>query len=78
MTLLEHAIRLLAWRWKDLFALREDAGRLIAGREERLEYFFAPPQGGHIFDPAAEQGLLGSLAPVLVFYIQHQRRTDNN
>jgi hypothetical protein len=34
MTLLEHAIRLLAWRWKDLFALRDDAGRLIAVAEK--------------------------------------------
>jgi hypothetical protein len=34
MTLLEQAIKLLTWRWKDVFAFRDDAGRLIATAEK--------------------------------------------
>jgi hypothetical protein len=34
MTLLEHAVKLLTWRWKDVFALRDETGRLIASAEK--------------------------------------------
>jgi hypothetical protein len=34
MTVLEHVVKLLTWRWKDVFAFRDDAGRLIATTEK--------------------------------------------
>jgi hypothetical protein len=34
MTLLEQAIKRLTWRWKDVFAFRDDTGQLIATAEK--------------------------------------------
>ena len=34
MTLLEQVAKLLTWRWKDVFAFRDDAGHLIATAEK--------------------------------------------
>jgi hypothetical protein len=47
MTLLERVAKLLTWRWKDVFALRDDAGCLIA-TSERFPYLFASPRGSGV------------------------------
>lgn len=115
MTLLEHAIKLLTWRWKDLFALRDDAGRLIATAEKSALNTFAlhredavlsirPRSRGCLevcqldgiaigevqYQGVIASELVASLPPewgrsihafvmwMLLFYIQHERRADNN
>jgi hypothetical protein len=115
MTLLEHAIKLLTWRWKDFFTLRDEAGHLIAAAEKSALNTFAlyreaavfsirprsrgclevcQPDGAVIgevkYQGMIASELVSSLPPtweasmqafviwMLVFYIQHERRADNN
>ena len=49
MTLLEQVAKLLTWRWKDIFALRDDAGRLIATSEKSALNMFSLHHEGAIF-----------------------------
>jgi hypothetical protein len=58
MTLLEQVAKLLTWRWKDVFALRDAVGHI---REERFEHVFASPWGSRVLDSATGQGLPGGL-----------------
>jgi hypothetical protein len=115
MTLLEHAIKLLTWRWRDFFALRDDAGHLIAAAEKSALNTFALHRDADVFSirPRSRgclevcqpdgavigevkyQGMIASelvsslpsaweasmkafVMWLLVFYIQHERRADNN
>ena len=116
MTLLEQALKLLTWRWKDVFALRDDAGRLIATAEKSALNMFSlhheagvfsirprsrgclevcrQPDGMAIgeveYRGLVASELVSSLPPewkssmqafvmwMLVFYVQHERRADNN
>jgi hypothetical protein len=116
MTLLEWVVKFLTGRWKDVFALRDDAGRLIATAEKSALNIFSLHQDGAVFstrprgrgcleicrqrDGAAigaveYRGLVASemesslpsewelllqafVMWMLLFYIQHERRADNN
>ncbi len=116
MTLLEQVAKLLTWRWKDVFAFRDDAGHLIATAEKSALNTFLLHREGVTFsirsrrkgylevcrqrDGAAigeveYRGLIASelvslLPPewersmqafvmwMLLFYVQHERRADNN
>jgi hypothetical protein len=50
MTLLERVAKLLlTWRWKDVFALRDDAGCLIATSEKSTFNIFSLHQEGAVF-----------------------------
>ena len=116
MTLLEQVAKLLTWRWKDVFALRDDAGRLIATSEKSALNTFSLHHEGATFsirprgkgylevcrqlDSVAIGGVeyrglvtseMVSSLPLewepamqafvmwmLLFYVQHERRADNN
>jgi hypothetical protein len=41
MTLLERAVKPVTWRWKDVFAFRDDAGRLTATAEKSALNMFS-------------------------------------
>jgi hypothetical protein len=49
MTLLEQVAKLLTWRWKDVFAFRDDAGRLIATAEKSALNTFSLHHEGAVF-----------------------------
>jgi hypothetical protein len=49
MTLLEHVAKLLTWRWKDVFAFRDDAGRLIATAEKSALNIFSLHHDGAVY-----------------------------
>jgi len=49
MTLLERAAKLLTWRWNDVFALRDDAGGLIATSEKSALNIFSLHHEGAVF-----------------------------
>ncbi len=116
MTLLEQLAKLLTWRWKDVFAFRDDTGRLIATAEKSALNIFSLSREGAVFSirPRSRgclevcrqsdgvaiggveyRGLVASemvsslpsewepslqafVMWMLLFYIQHERRADNN
>ena len=116
MTLLEQVAKLLTWRWKDVFALRDAVGQLIATSEKSALNMFSLHHGGAVFSirPRGRgclevcrqrdgipvggveyRGLVASemvsslpsewepsiqafVMWMLLFYVQHERRADNN
>jgi hypothetical protein len=116
MTLLEQLVKLLAWRWKDVFALRDAVGHLIATSEKSALNTFSlhhegaafsiRPQGkgclevcrlvdGLSIGAVEYRGLVTSemvsslpsewepsiqafVMWTLLFYVEHERRADNN
>jgi hypothetical protein len=49
MTVSEHVAKLPTWRWKDVFAFRYDAGRLIASAEKSALNTFSLHQKAAVF-----------------------------
>jgi hypothetical protein len=116
MTLLERVAKFLTWRWKDVFALRDGAGRLIATSEKSVLNIFLLHHEGAVYSTRPRgrgclevcrqrdgvaigsveyRGLVASemesslpldwellmqafVMWMLLFYIQHERRADNN
>jgi hypothetical protein len=73
MTLLEQAVKLLTWRWKDVFAFGDDARRLIATAEKSAlntfslhhegAAFFRIPRAGHVRNGVIAAIGMGALDP---------------